>query len=345
MLAVCTKDDGTVELRQVDVPKIGQEEILVKVVAAAQNPADWVSAEWRKGKESAIVGCDFAGIVMQLGDRVTGFEIGDRVAGMVHGCESLNGSYAEYVVALPHMTFKVPTSWSLEDASQLGVACYTACQCLYQSQDLPSPDNPTSTPFDILVWGAGTSVGHFTVQLAKLGGMRVIATASPKHFDRLKALGVDELFDYHDPNVGGKIRVFTNGNLRHAVDCIAKGSTPNSISEALSTEGGTVSIVLPDVEPARAGVKHIFSLAYELAERPFIFPWEHTPKSGMAAFADKCSKMLSRLLHEGKLVPAPIKVYEHGLASVQEGFLYMKSGKISGEKIVYRIVDTPGIRV
>jgi len=62
--------------------------------------------------------------------------------------------------------------------------------------------------------------------------------------------------------------------------------------------------------------------------KPFIFPWEHIPKSGMAAFADKCSKMLSRLLHEGKLVPAPIKINEYGLASVQEGFLYMKSGKV-----------------
>ncbi|THV06338.1 dehydrogenase [Dendrothele bispora CBS 962.96] len=343
MLAVCTTIDGTPELRQVDVPKIRPEEMLVKVIAAAQNPAEWVVAEWRKGKETAIIGCDFAGIVTQVGEAVTDFKIGERVAGMVHGCKELNGTYAEYVAALPYMTFKIPSSWSLEDASQLGVACYTACQCLYQSQDLPLPEHPTSEPFDILIWGAGSSVGHFTVQLAKLGGMRVIATASTKHFDRLKALGIDELFDYHDPDVNEKIKACTNGNLHHAVDCIANETTPKLISNALSTEGGTVSVVR-DVESVRDEVKHVFSLAYELTERPFDFPWDYIPKPGMAAFARKCSEMISKLLNEGKLVPAPLKIYPNGFASVSEGFTYMKSGLVSGEKIVYRVEDTPGLQ-
>ncbi|KAF5349761.1 hypothetical protein D9758_010176 [Tetrapyrgos nigripes] len=343
MLAVCTKEDGTAELRQVDVPKIRSDEVLVKVVAAAQNPADWVFTEWRKGKEPAIVGLDFAGIVQEVGQSIDSFQVGDRVAGMVHGCKDLNGSFAEYVAAIPHMMFKVPESWSLEDASQLPCACYTACQSLYQSQDLPYPDNPAPVPFDILSWASGTSVGQFTVQLAKLGGMRVIATASPKHFDRLKALGIDDVFDYHDPDVSKKIKAYTNGKLRHAVDCICKEDTPKAISDALSDEGGTVSVVR-QIKPARDEVKHVFALALDLSERPYSFPFEYTPKPGMADFADKSSKMIARLLREGKLTPAPIKVYPDGLASFKEGFEYMKSGQVSGEKIVYRVADTPGIR-
>ncbi|KAF5314227.1 hypothetical protein D9758_018293 [Tetrapyrgos nigripes] len=134
-------------------------------------------------KKVAISGCDFAGVVIEIG-------------------LELNGAYAEYVNACPWTTIKLPDSLSFEDGSQLTACGLTACQALYQSQNLPSAENPITSPsLDLLVWSGSSSVGHFTIQLAKLGGMRVIATASPKHFDRLKALGADEVFDYRDPEV------------------------------------------------------------------------------------------------------------------------------------------------
>jgi NADPH:quinone reductase-like Zn-dependent oxidoreductase len=178
----------------------------------------------------------------------------------------MNGAFSEYAVVPSHMFFKLPESWSFEDGSQLGVACYTTCQCLYQSQTLPSPENPTTTPLDLLVWGGSSSVGHFVIQLAKQGGMRVIATASPKHFEALKSLGADETFDYRDPEVAKKIRTYTNGNLKHAVDCISEGTTPQLISDSLSAEGGWVSNILP-YETVRPEIKVVPSLAYHLFEK------------------------------------------------------------------------------
>ncbi|THV06350.1 dehydrogenase [Dendrothele bispora CBS 962.96] len=341
MFAICTtgKADGTVELRQVDVPKVGPKEILVKVVAAAQNPTDWKSSG--RQEDVKVVGCDYAGIVTQLGDGVTeDVKVGDRIAGMVFGCLEMNGAFAEYTAAPSHMFFKLPESASFEDMSQLGVACYTTCQCLYQSQDLPSPENPTTTPIDILVWGGSSSVGHFVIQLAKLGGMRVIATASPKHFDRLKKLGADEVFDYRDPEVAKKIRTLTNEKLKHAVDCISEGSTPQLISDSLSPEGGTISAILK-YDTVRPEVKVVFSLAYYLFGKPF---GNFTPTTEMTEFATKSSKLISKLLAEGKIVPAPLKIYPKGLADVPEGLEFMKSGKVSGEKIVYRVADTPGVK-
>ncbi|THV06348.1 GroES-like protein [Dendrothele bispora CBS 962.96] len=340
MFAICTtgKGDGTVELRQVDVPKIGPKEMLVKVVTAAQNPADWKASGQQQGVK--VVGCDYAGIVTQLGDGVTEeVEVGDRIAGMVPGLE-MNGAFAEYTAAPSHMFFKLPDSLSFEDASQLGIACYTTCQCLYQSQDLPSPENPTTTPIDILVWGGSSSVGHFVIQVAKLGGMRVIATASPRHFDRLKKLGADEVFDYRDPEVTKKIRASANGKLKHAVDCISEGSTPQLISDSLSPEGGTVSAIL-EYETVRPEVKVVFSLGYYLFGKPL---GDFTPTTGMTDFGTTSSKLISKLLAEGKIVPAPLKIYPNGLADVPEGLEFMKSGKVSGEKIVYRIADTPGVQ-
>ncbi|KAK7466231.1 hypothetical protein VKT23_004958 [Stygiomarasmius scandens] len=341
MFAICTtgKADGTVELRQVDIPKINSTDILVKVVAAAQNPTDWKSSG--RQTDVKIVGCDYAGIVSQIGGNVTeDVKVGDRIAGMVFGCLEMNGAFAEYAAVPSHMFFKIPEFWSFEDASQLGVACYTTCQCLYQSQNLPSPENPTTTPIDLLVWGGSSSVGHFVIQLAKLGGMRVITTASPKHFDRLKALGADETFDYRDPEVAQKIRAYTNGKLQHAVDCISEGSTPQLVSDSLASEGGTVSAILK-YETVRPEVKVVFSIAYTLFGKPF---GDFTPSTEMNEFATKSSKLISKLLADGKLTPAPLKIYPKGLASIPEGLEYMKSGKVSGEKLVYRVADTPGVQ-
>ncbi|KAF5334846.1 hypothetical protein D9758_014283 [Tetrapyrgos nigripes] len=341
MLAVCTtgKADGTtkVVLQRVNIPPLHDDQLRIKVVAAAANPTDWKSASFR-AKSVAISGCDFAGVVIEIGANVVeNFKVGDRVAGFVHGSRELNGAYAEYVNACPWTTIKLPDSLSFEDGSQLTACGLTACQALYQSQNLPSAENPITSPsLDLLVWSGSSSVGHFTIQLAKLGGMRVIATASPKHFDRLKALGADEVFDYRDPEVVKKIRAYTNEKLRNAVDCISEGSTVPLVAECLKVQA-TIKDQWPQVE-------FIWSSVYELFGRPFDFPVGSEAKPERVEFSKNYSKIFERLVAEGKIVPAPIKLFTKGLADVQEGFEYLKLGKVSGEKLVFRIADTPGIQ-
>lgn len=301
MQAVFTSGSrGRVELRETEIPEPRAGEALVKVIAAAQNPSDCEHSNFHflceaqrvlsSGKtiyhynqEGNIVGCDFAGIVTQLpGAEFDGIDVkvGDRVAGAIQGCELLswtsnlsiltfasavrkNGAFAEYVVAPAGNLIKIPDNWTFEQAAQLGIACFTACQCLYQSQSLPSPSSPTPEPLDLLVWSGTSSVGHYTIQLAKLAGMRVITTASPKHFDWVKSLGAELVFDYKDTKAGQKIRVATQGNLKHAVDCISEKTAPFQVSDALSLSGGTVSVLLP-YESRKKGVKTVYSLAYTM---------------------------------------------------------------------------------
>lgn len=116
---------------------------------------------------------------------------------------------------------------------------------------------------EVLVWSGTSSVGHFAIQLAKLAGLQVITTASPKHFDRVKSLGADSVIDYRDPRAGQQIHVLTQGRLKHAVDCISERTTPFQVSQSLSTEGGTISIVNP-YESRKKGVNTAYSLAYAL---------------------------------------------------------------------------------
>lgn len=188
-----------------------------------------------------------------------------------------NGSFSEYAVASAERVVHVPDSWSFEQASQYGVAPLTASQTLWQSQKgLPTPLAPATSPgsVPILIWGGASSVGNYVVQLAKLSGLYVIATASQKNFELLKQLGADEVFDYRDPEVTKKIKEaahkISKDGLKHAVDCVSEEKTLNQVAEALSEEGGVISAILApkDLNP-RTGVTIVTSMATELMGKVF----------------------------------------------------------------------------
>ncbi|THH06160.1 hypothetical protein EW146_g9699 [Bondarzewia mesenterica] len=346
-LAAIATEGITSVLKEVDVPTPGPGEILVKVVAVTQNPVDWKIMTWAD-KFGSVLGYDFAGVVDELGPDVPEGvrSVGERVAGIAPGGYSSNGSFAEYVLADAERVVHIPDTWSYEDAAQLGIAGYTTVQCLYESHtDLPTPFDPTPTPIPLLVWGGSTSVGQYVIQFAKLAGLYVLTTSSPKNYALLKSLGADEVYDYHDPEVSKKIKEKTGGKLVHAVDCVSEGKTGIQISEALSEKGGVVAVILPYESP-REGVKAVFSLAHDMLGKKYEFhglrPW--APKDQEDADrGKKVSKFLDRVLaaYGDKIKPNPTLLLPNGLASVAEGIEYMKAGKVSAQKLAYRIADTP----
>jgi NADPH:quinone reductase-like Zn-dependent oxidoreductase len=187
---------------------------------------------------------------------------------------SANGAFAEYVVAESERGIvPMPRSWSFEQASQLGVAPFTALQCLHQSLELPSPFDARSGPErSILIWGGASSVGQYAIQFAKLGGFRVITTASPENFNLVRNLGwdedlgADEVFDYRDENVVEKIRASTGNALEIAIDTISEGKTPKHVTGAIGDRGGRVAIIL-QYESPRPDVEVKFSMAPDLLKR------------------------------------------------------------------------------
>ncbi|TFY82385.1 hypothetical protein EWM64_g1618 [Hericium alpestre] len=340
--AVVINADGTVSVKDYDVSKPGPGQILVKVAAAAQNPADWRTVGWLK-KEGCVVGCDFAGTVEEIGPDVpAGLRIvGERVAGFVFGAYYHNGAFAEYVVAEAAPAVHIPDNWSFEDAAQLGVAPFTAAQLLWEAQSLPTPLNPATTPLPILVSGGASSVGQYVVQFAKHAGLHVIATASPKNFDLVKSLGADEVYDYNDPELAKKIKASTGGKLKHAVDTIAEKDTPKIVSESLSDEGGAISITLP-YEATRPGVTATIVVAYNMLGKDYDFPFVWTATEEAKATGKKFAGLIGKVAAMGKLKPNPKHLLSNGLASVQEGLGLGPT--VSGQKITYRIADTPGLK-
>lgn len=341
-LTAVVAEGGSTVVKEVDVPKLGPGQILVKVVAAAQNPTDWKTALWGK-RYGSVSGCDFSGVIEELGPDVPASlrSVGDRVAGIVHGGVYPNGAFAEYLVVDAERVLHIPDSWSFEDAAQLGVGPYTAVQCLYQSHSFATPLAPTSTPTPLLIWGGATSVGQYVIQFAKLAGLYVIVTVSPKNFDLVKSLGADEVFDYNDPEVSKNIKLATGGKLAHAVDTISENDTPRQISEALSDDGGRVAALLFYKSP-RPEVSVNLTLAYDLLGKSYDFPFPWTPKTDEDRDrGKKFTQLLQQIIDTGKIKPNATLILPQGLASVAEGFEYQKTGKVSAQKITYRIADTP----
>jgi NADPH:quinone reductase-like Zn-dependent oxidoreductase len=183
-----------------------------------------------------------------------------------------NGSFAEYLVSSAHTLIKLPEDYPFENAAQLGASTFTAFQTLWQSQKdrLPkiSLNSATSANLEselitLLVWSGASSIGHYVIQFAKMAGMKVITTASPKHFDRLQKIGADQCFDYNEPDVGAKIRAATRNKLKHVVDCISDKSTFGKVSDSLSEEGGHISGVLRYETDLREGVTANVLSAYD----------------------------------------------------------------------------------
>ncbi|KAF8166308.1 chaperonin 10-like protein [Mycena galopus ATCC 62051] len=330
MKALVTLGDGTFELQDVQTPFLNADQILVKVVAAAQNPTDWKTLLLNKTPGN-ILGCDFTGIVTEIGTDVPhGLrQLGERVAGIVHGGIGPNGAYAEYVVADAALVISIPDNMTFESAAQLGVACLTVCQAFYQCLQLPTPLKPLSGSEikDILVWSGTSATGQYAIQFAKLAGLRVMSTASAKNIEFVKSLGADEVFDYADSLTPRKISFMTGGALEYAIDCISEGMTPNQVIMSLGKEGGTVATLLP-YQSRRKGVETEFILAYSCLGKAVAFPFAFPANTEHYENAKIYCKMVSEIVSTFPIKPVPIRLYPNGLASVQEGFEDMKAGKV-----------------
>ncbi|KAK4704786.1 hypothetical protein P7C70_g1422, partial [Phenoliferia sp. Uapishka_3] len=291
----------------------------------------------------AGLGCDFSGTIESIGEGVSKVAVGDRVAGFVHGGQWPGvGSFAEYVKTEAALVWKVPnsTSWA-EAAAMGGIGPQTAVQALYFRHGLPQPTKPLKTSEPFLVWGGATSVGLYAVQLAKLSGYEVIATASPKNFELLKSLGVDAVYSYSDPQTPELISA-AYPTLSLALDTISEPATSQATSKSLGKEGSTkrkIIKLLPVQDGDNAGldVDLETTLVYTVLGKEFtmriIFPVNAKDKADITAWLEYFPK----LVESGRFRSNPIWEQEGGLVKVHEGLELLKAGKNSAQKVVYTL--------
>lgn len=217
------------QLTDVEMPIVGDEDVLVRVRASSANPWDWhfIRGEpvllrpaglggVRRPKFS-IPGGDLAGTVEQVGSGVTAFKLGDEVYGFGHG------AFAEYIAVHEGSLAPKPTNLTFEQAAAVPLAAVTALQCLRAGGIQPGQH--------VLIVGASGGVGTFAVQIAKHLGAQVTGVCGTRHVDLVHRLGAEHVIDYTEED-------FTVGAARYDLALQLGGTySPAAVRKVLRPRG------------------------------------------------------------------------------------------------------------
>jgi NADPH:quinone reductase-like Zn-dependent oxidoreductase len=171
-------------------PVAAPGEVVVDVVAASVNGADWKVrlGQYRHARFPLVLGRDFSGVVSALGEGVDDLAVGEEVFGVLEAGQE--GAYAEKLAVKAAIIARKPAALSHVNAAALALTGLTALSAVEDTLEL----RPGET---ILVQGGAGGVAGFAIQLAKHIGARVITTTSAPNRDYVRSLGADEVIDYN----------------------------------------------------------------------------------------------------------------------------------------------------
>jgi NADPH:quinone reductase-like Zn-dependent oxidoreductase len=324
MKAIVYCDYGAPDvLKLMDIPKPvpNDDQVLIKVHAAAVNPYDWhfirgtpyvmrlMIGGLRKPKDPRI-GVDYAGTIEAIGKNVTQFKPGDEVFG------NRTGAFAEYLCARADRAIALkPANMTFEQAAGVPVAGLTALQGLRDKGKVQPGQK-------VLINGASGGVGTFAVQIAKTFGAEVTGVCSGRNADMVRSLGADHVIDYTKED-------FTKGDERYDVILDNVGTQPLSgFRRVLKPDGICVMIggggpndgrwVGPMARPIKAKLMS-----------PFI-----SQKMGMMlAQGNKDDlNVLADLMQSGKVTPVIDRTYP--LSEIREAVRYLEGGHARGKVVI-----------
>lgn len=303
-------------LTEIEKPVPNDDQILVKVYAAAANPLDWhrmrgepflarLGEGFFKPKNPKL-GADIAGRVEAVGKNVTEFKPGDAVFGSVGA-----GGFAEYVCAREKYFVLKPDHLSFEAAAAAPVVGFTALQGLRDVGQLQAGQK-------VLVNGASGGVGTFAVQIAKSYGAEVTGVCSTRNLEMVRSIGADHVVDYTHED-------FTRGG--RAYDLIYDAIGNRSVAayrRALKPQGRCVIVGFTSLWRLFGQIIS-GQVASRLGNKKVAF-------MGMAKVDKQDLIMIKELLETGKVVPVIDRCYP--FAETAEAIRYLEQGHARGKVII-----------
>lgn len=293
----------TLKLENITKPKINDDDILIAVRSAAINPVDW---KIREGYLQAFIpyelpvtlGWDVAGIVVEVGSKVSEFNVGDEVFSRPNIAR--DGSYADYIAVKADEAVLKSPKLSFSEAAALPLAGITAWQCLVDVANVQPGQR-------VLIHAGAGGVGHLAIQIAKAKGATVIATASAANQDLLINLGADQAVDYAKSSLKEQIEP-----VDIVVDTMG-GDVQKHSWELLKENGILVSVVdQPDEELVQA----------------------HNARAAFV-FIEPSSRILKELnsLVEADLLK-PLIEHRFTLETIVDAHLQSQSGRTRGKIVI-----------
>jgi NADPH:quinone reductase-like Zn-dependent oxidoreductase len=309
------------ELRDIDKPTVGDDELLVRVHAAGVDPGVWhlmtgrpylvrVMGYGLRTPKVRVRGRDVAGRVEAVGTNVTRFHPGEEVFGI---CD---GSFAEYVRARADKLAPKPANLTFEQAAAVPISGLTALQGLRDKGKVQPGQK-------VLVIGAAGGVGSFAVQLAKAFGAEVTGVCSTTKVDLVRSIGADHVIDYTRDDFADGAR---HWNL--IVDTAGRRSL-SRLRRAL-THGGTLVIV-----GGEGGGRWLGGFDRQILRAPILSPLvSQTLRPLTSKERSEDLVVLKELIEAGKLTPVIDRTYPLGQAP--EAIRHLEQGHARG-KVVIRV--------
>lgn len=302
------------EPREIDRPRPGAEEMVVRVVASGTNPveAKLRADGYRGGLEPPVVlGYDVSGVVEEVGERVHEFGIGDEVYYTPEIGGDAPGSYAEFHRVDPTIVAPKPARLSHVEAAAVPLAGGTAYEAIVRRLRVRVGET-------VLIQGGAGGVGSFAVQLAKAAGARVLATASESNLETLRELGADVALDYRADDVVEAVLDDTEGRGVDAAFDIQGDELVGRCLPALRPRGRIACILPPagDLTPLYRRNQHLHGV-FLLRERGRL-------------------EELRRLIDRGRIQPLVDEVLP--LEEVERAHRRLDSGHGRG-KMVLRVAE------
>ena len=211
----------------VEKPIPNDDEVLIKIMAASINAADYRSMRMGLIPKKKIFGADIAGLIESVGRNIRQFKPGDEVYGDLASFGF--GGFGEYVTAPEKaITFK-PANLSFTEAAVLPLAAVTALQAFRNKSNLQKGQK-------VLIVGSGGGVGTYAVQLAKYYGAEVTAVCSSQNAELAKSLGADHVIDYTQED-------FTKSDRRYDLILAINGNYPLFACKRLLNPNGTYIMI------------------------------------------------------------------------------------------------------
>ena len=274
------------QLKEVEKPIPGENEILIKMKAASVNAYDWrhvradpfllrmMGGGLIKPKHP-ILGADMAGIVETIGKNVKLFQPGDEVFG-----EGSYGGFAEYACVLENRFVKKPANLSFEEAAASPMASLTALQGLRDKGKIQAGQK-------VLVNGASGGVGSFAVQIAKSFDSEVTGVCSTSKVDFVRSLGADHVLDYTNADITKNNDKY---DLIFDVAAYRKVSEYNKILKTTGNyvmAGGSIGRILKLMIKTIFGNKNLSVLIANINQNDLLFIKELLEKGKIKSFIDK----------------------------------------------------------
>jgi NADPH:quinone reductase-like Zn-dependent oxidoreductase len=306
------------ELRDIETPEIGDDEVLVRVRAAGVDRGVWhlmaglpypirLAGYGLRAPKAPVPGRDVAGVVEAVGDDVTRFQTGDEVFGVGEG------AYAEYARAREDELLSKPASLTFEQAAVVATSGVTALQALRDHGKLRPGQK-------VLIVGASGGVGTYAVQLAKAFGAEVTGVCSATKVDMVRSIGADHVIDY-------TLEDFAEGEQRyHLILDIGGNSSLSRLRRAL-TPKGTLVIVGGETDGRWLGGTDRQVRALMLS--PFV---GQTLRTFVSRENRADLLVLEELIEAGEVTPVIDRTYP--LSQVPEAIRYMRGGGARGKVVI-----------